>query len=308
MHPHVPVIIVCWNSGEYLPRCLSGLSTQTYRDFEVILIDNGSTDESTLRLLENSSNMNLHIERFETNRGFAVANNIGARLARGRWLALLNSDAFPQPDWLAHLIKTTENHPEFSFFASRQLQANRLDLLDGAGDTYHLSGFAWRQYFGYPADKFGLVSREVFSACAAAALYSRKAFLQVGGFDEDFFSYYEDVDLSFRLRLQGFRCLYVPDACAHHGGRVAWRWVDGDDDIIAGGEGAVVGSQAQGVNAVGREGGGGVHRVGVARGDRARSADLAPGGGDGSGRVGQAIVADRAVQAGVAGQGDGLVR
>lgn len=221
MHPHVPVIIVCWNSGEYLPRCLSGLSTQTYRDFEVILIDNGSTDESTLRLLENYSNINLHIERFETNRGFAVANNIGARLARGRWLALLNSDAFPQPDWLAHLIKTTENHPEFSFFASRQLQANRLDLLDGAGDTYHLSGFAWRQYFGYPADKFGLVSREVFSACAAAALYSRKAFLQVGGFDEDFFSYYEDVDLSFRLRLQGFRCLYVPDAVVQHVGSVS---------------------------------------------------------------------------------------
>lgn len=191
---------------------------QTYRDFEVILIDNGSTDESTEGLLENYPNIDLRLERLETNQGFAVANNFGARLARGHWLALLNSDAFPEPDWLAQLIKAAESDPEFSFFASRQLQAKNPELLDGAGDVYHLSGFAWRQYFGYPADQYGLSSKEVFGACAAAALYSREAFLQVGGFDEDFFSYYEDVDLSFRLRLRGFRCLYVPDAVVQHVG------------------------------------------------------------------------------------------
>jgi GT2 family glycosyltransferase len=216
MNPHISIIIICWNSKEYLPRCLSCLSTQTYRNFEVILIDNGSTDESTLGLLENYPNICLHVERFETNQGFAVANNIGARLAHGKWLALLNADAFPNPDWLEQLLKAVEDNPEYSFFASRQLQANQPELLDGAGDAYHVSGLAWRQYFGYPANQFGLVSREVFSACAAAALYSREAFLNVGGFDEDFFSYYEDVDISFRLRLQGFRCLYVPNAIVKH--------------------------------------------------------------------------------------------
>ncbi len=218
MRPSVSIIIISWNSRDYLPRCLSALSTQTYRDFEIILIDNGSTDGSTLGLLENYPNIDLHLERLETNQGFAAANNLGARLARGPWLALLNSDAFPQPDWLAQLIQAAENNPEFSFFASRQLQAKNPELLDGAGDAYHISGLAWRQYLGYPADQFGLASREVFSACAAAALYSRAAFLQVGGFDEDFFSYYEDVDLSFRLRLQGFRCLYVPNAVVQHVG------------------------------------------------------------------------------------------
>ncbi|MBI2757379.1 MAG: glycosyltransferase family 2 protein [Chloroflexi bacterium] len=218
MPPCVSIIIICWNSREYLPRCLSGLSKQTYRDFEVIVIDNGSTDESAAGLLESHPSINLRLERFETNQGFAVANNFGAHLARGKWLALLNSDAFPEPDWLAQLIKAAENNPEFSFFASRQLQSKNPELLDGAGDAYHLSGFAWRRYFGYPADKYGLSSKEVFSACAAAALYSREAFLQAGGFDEDFFSYYEDVDLSFRLRLQGFRCLYVPDAVVQHVG------------------------------------------------------------------------------------------
>ena len=216
MNPNVSVIVVAWNGREYLSRCLSGLSTQTYRDFEVVLIDNGSTDESTVGLPEKFPNINLHMERLGTNRGFAAANNIGARIAKGRWLALLNSDAFPQPDWLARLIQAAESNPEFSFFASRQLQANRPSLLDGAGDIYHLSGQAWRQYSGYPADRFGLASAEVFGACAAAALYLREIFLQVGGFDEDFFSYYEDVDLSFRLRLQGFRCLYVPNAVVQH--------------------------------------------------------------------------------------------
>ena len=201
-----------------MPHCLSCLSAQTYQEFEVILIDNGSTDGSTANLLEDYPDINLRVERFETNQGFAAANNIGARLARGRWLALLNTDAFPEPDWLAQLIQAAQNNPEFSFFASRQLQANNPELLDGAGDTYHISGLAWRQYFGYPADKFGLSPKEVFGACAAAALYLREAFLQVGGFDEDFFSYYEDVDLGFRLRLQGYRCLYIPDAVVKHVG------------------------------------------------------------------------------------------
>ena len=221
MQPRVSIIIICWNSKEHLPRCLSCLSAQTYQDFEVILIDNGSTDGSTTGILENYPDIDLCVERFETNQGFAKANNIGARLARGRWLALLNSDAFPEPNWLAQLIQAAQNNPEFSFFASRQLKVNRPDLLDGAGDTYHISGLAWRRYFGYPADKYGLSSREVFGACAAAALYSHRAFLQVEGFDEDFFSYHEDVDLSFRLRLQGFRCLYVPSAVVHHVGSVS---------------------------------------------------------------------------------------
>jgi GT2 family glycosyltransferase len=216
--PPVSVIIVTWNSKKYLPVCLEHLLAQTLHDFEVILVDNGSEDGTLDGLHEKYLSLNLQIHRLSSNRGFAAANNIGASLARGQWLALLNADAFPHSDWLEQLLKAVDDNSEFSFFASRQLQANKPELLDGAGDAYHVSGLAWRQYFGYPADQFGLVSREVFSACAAAALYSRDAFLSVGGFDEDFFSYYEDVDLSFRLRLQGSRCLYVPDAVVKHVG------------------------------------------------------------------------------------------
>jgi GT2 family glycosyltransferase len=214
--PCISVIIVSWNSAAYIFRCLNALVAQTFTDFEVVLVDNGSTDGCLDGVESRWSGLTLRIERLEENRGFAAANNLGARLAHGEWLALLNSDAFPDPDWLEKLFLAAGRHPEFSFFASRQIQANSPDFLDGAGDAYHISGLAWRRYAGLPAAQFGLETEEVFSPCAAAALYSRQAFLQVGGFDEDFFSYHEDVDLGFRMRLQGFRCLYVPDAVVYH--------------------------------------------------------------------------------------------
>ena len=214
--PLASVIIVTWNSAANLSRCLGALAAQTYKDFEVVIIDNGSTDGCLDGVEKYWSALRLRVERLGENRGFAAANNIGVGLAHGQWVALLNPDAFPVLDWLEELIKATENNPEFSFFASRQLQADAPALLDGAGDAYHINGLAWRRYAGFPAARFGLEPEEVFSPCAAAALYSRRAFLQVGGFDEDFFSYHEDVDLGFRLRLQGFRCLYIPDAVVHH--------------------------------------------------------------------------------------------
>jgi len=214
--PLVSIILVVWNSAVHLPRCLESLSSQTFRNFEVILVDNGSKDGSLDGVENRWPGLALHLEKLDENKGFAIANNLGARLARGQWLAMLNTDAFPEPDWLEKLLRAAGDYPEFSFFASRQLQANAPHLLDGAGDVLHISGLAWRRYAGFPAAQFGLKTEEVFSPCAAAALYSRRAFLQLGGFDEDFFSYHEDIDLGFRLRLQGFRCLYVSDAVVHH--------------------------------------------------------------------------------------------
>jgi GT2 family glycosyltransferase len=214
----VSVIIPTWNSGKVLAQCLGSLSLQTMQDFEVIIVDNGSSDDGVTDLSTEWPSIAFHIKKLEKNIGFASACNLGAKLASGDWLALLNSDAFPDPDWLEKLLLAAKRNPEFSFFASRQLQAKAPHLLDGAGDALHISGLAWRRYASLPTAQFGLETEEVFSPCAAAALYSRQAFLQVGGFDEDFFSYHEDVDLGFRLRIQGFRCLYVPDAVVQHVG------------------------------------------------------------------------------------------
>jgi GT2 family glycosyltransferase len=216
--PSVSVIILSWNSAEHLPHCLASLSIQTFQHFEVIIVDNGSSDPGLEALEQKYPTLDLHLERLGSNRGFAVANNIGAGLARGRWLALLNADAFPKPDWLEKLLEAASKHPEFSFFSSRQLQFAHPDILDGAGDEYHISGLAWRRFYNHPAQNYGLKEEEVFSACAAAAIYNRDDFLRVGGFDESYFAYFEDVDLSFRLRLVGGRCLYVPGAEVCHVG------------------------------------------------------------------------------------------
>jgi GT2 family glycosyltransferase len=214
----ISVIVLCWNSVKHLAICLDCLSQQTFQDFEIILIDNGSLDGGTNELEQKYPELNLHVERQPLNLGFAAANNIGARLARGRWLALLNADAYPEPDWLEQLVLAVKENPGFSFFSSRQIQANDRHLLDGAGDSYHVSGLAWRRYYNRQAEHLALQPAEVFSACAAAALYLREDFLQAGGFDEDFFSYFEDVDLGFRLRLEGKRCLYIPQAVVYHVG------------------------------------------------------------------------------------------
>ena len=216
--PLVSLVIVCWNSAKHLPRCLECLAEQTVHDFEVVIIDNGSTDGATVGLENTYPTLNIRVERLGSNRGFAAANNLGARLAHGKWLILLNTDAFPEPTWLAELIKAAETNPHIGSFSSRQLDAANPNVLDGTGDAYHVSGLAWRLGLGYPADQYGLESSEIFSPCAAAAMYLRRAFLDVGGFDEDFFSYFEDVDLGFRLQLQGYRCLYVPQAVVQHVG------------------------------------------------------------------------------------------
>lgn len=214
----ISVLLVTWNNSTHLAKCLDCLTAQTIRDFEIIIIDNGSTDGFINRLENHWPDLDLHIERLDSNLGFAVANNIGARLAQGKYLALLNADAFPEPDWLEGLLKAAQDNPQFTFFTSRQIQANIPELLDGTGDAYHVSGLAWRQNYNHLANAYGAQSCEVFSACAAAALYSRDDFLKAGGFDEDYFSYFEDVDLSFRLRLAGGRCLYVPQAVVYHVG------------------------------------------------------------------------------------------
>jgi GT2 family glycosyltransferase len=215
---NVSIVIVTWNSAAHLPACLDALTAQTYQDFDVVLVDNGSTDGCVDEAESRWPELRLQVVKLGENKGFAAANNTGARLAGGQWLALLNADAFPDTHWLEELLKAAGNNLKYSIFASRQLLANDTSILDGAGDIYHVSGLAWRRFHGLPAGDFGMKTEEVFSPCGAAALYLRDMFVLAGGFDEDFFSYFEDIDLGFRLRLMGFKCLYVPQAVVEHVG------------------------------------------------------------------------------------------
>lgn len=210
------VVVVNKNAGAHLARVLECLELQSARPHRVIVVDNASDDGSCDGL--DARFPQFEFIRSDDNLGFAGANNLAVRIADDcDLIALLNPDAFPRPDWLETLIAAAAEHPTYAAFGSTLLLAADPSTSDGTGDAYHVSGLAWRRDQGMPA----VPSRdggEVFSVCAAAALYRRDAFLAVGGFDESFFCYYEDTDLAFRLRLAGHRCLYVPGAVVLHVG------------------------------------------------------------------------------------------
>jgi GT2 family glycosyltransferase len=213
--PAITVVVVNYNGGDYLRRCLASLARQTFRDFETIVVDNASTDGSLSRIGE--APQAVTILRQPKNLGFAEGNNVGARAGTGRWLALLNPDAEAEPDWLANLVQAVARRPNQRVVASLQINLHDASRLDGAGDCYLAYGYAWRGGFGHRRDATPPAG-ECFAPCGAAAFYPRDVFLSAGGFDERYFCYHEDVDLGFRLRLFGERCQFAPDAVVRHAG------------------------------------------------------------------------------------------
>ncbi len=213
----VSVIIVNWNGERFLERCLTALMVQTVKPCEIILVDNASSDRS-LEIVRRFHRVRLIA--LDQNAGFARGNNLAIKAAskESEWIVLINPDAFAEPHWLEALLVAAESNPEFDAFGSKLVNAVDPMVMDGAGDAYHVSGLVWRKAHGLPVSAAIENVCEVFSSCAAAALYRRSALCKIGGFDEDYFCYVEDVDLGFRLRLAGCRCLYVPSSVAHHVG------------------------------------------------------------------------------------------
>ncbi len=213
----ITVVVVNWNGERFLERCLASLAMQTLRPHEILLVDNASTDGS-LQVARRFPD--VRVIELNENCGFARGNNLAAKLAsqESDWIALLNPDAFAEPDWLEELLSAALRNPDVRFFGSRLINAGQPSLLDGVGDVYHVSGLVWRAGHGRPVGDMPSEEREIFSPCAAAAMYGREIFLAAQGFDEDYFCYVEDVDLGFRLRLAGLRCLYVPSSVALHMG------------------------------------------------------------------------------------------
>jgi GT2 family glycosyltransferase len=212
----VTVIVVNYNGGAFLRSCIEGLLRQTFHDFDVIIIDNGSNDGSIDQLPGLPPSFQVVLAH--QNLGFAVANNVAARRTSSPWIALLNPDAFPDPDWLARLLDAAARYPQAKFFGSMQLDADNPTRIDGAGDVYHAFGIAWRADIGQLVSFSKKSEAETFGPCAAAAMYYREDFLELGGFDDRFFCYLEDIDLAFRLRLAGRLCVQVPSAVVRHKG------------------------------------------------------------------------------------------
>ena len=210
----VQVIVVSYNSAATLQRCIDTLEAQTFTDWEAVVWDNASTDSALERL---RTGPNTQLVRHAENLGFAAANNRAAELSRSEFIALLNPDAFAEPDWLARLVAATDEYGAEAV-ASLQLDDANPALLDGAGDCMSIAGILWRGGYGQPRTCAPAEPCEVFSACGAAALYRRDVFEALGGFEERFFCYCEDVDLGFRLRLMGGRCVLEPRAVVRHVG------------------------------------------------------------------------------------------
>jgi N-acetylglucosaminyl-diphospho-decaprenol L-rhamnosyltransferase len=212
--PHVLVVIVAYNSGGDLQRAVDALERQTYADWSAIVWDNASSDGSvdTLRM-----GGRVQVVRCPENLGFAEANNRAAALGEGRWIACLNPDAFPEPDWLERLVACGE---QTGVAAVGSVQLTDVDpaILDGLGDCYSLGGVAWRGGYLRPRATYSISLAEIFAPCAAAALYRRDAFEAAGGFDPRYFAFFEDVDLGLRLRLAGERAVLAPGAVVRHVG------------------------------------------------------------------------------------------
>ncbi len=210
----VTVIIPAWNALHRLERTLSLLEAQSRRPEQVVVVDNASTDGTSSTLA--ATFPWVEVVRLPRNKGTSGGVNAGVRAARGAFLVTLDSDAYPSGEWLERLVGALEEDRRFSFAACRLLLAADPTRIDSAGDAFDpLLGGVMRG-FGEPDGPRFDEPREVFSATGAASAYRREVFERVGWLDESLFIYSDDVDFGFRARLGGFRCLYVPDAIAHH--------------------------------------------------------------------------------------------
>ncbi|OGW16620.1 MAG: hypothetical protein A3G93_16465 [Nitrospinae bacterium RIFCSPLOWO2_12_FULL_45_22] len=199
--------------GKHLDECLQGIYRQSFRDFEIILVTNG-LGESQVHSIRKKYDK-LKIIKNEVNKGCATGRNQGIEQSRGNYIVTLDDDVIPDDSWLEELVTPALNDESVGMVASKILYSSRPDTIDSAGieiskdgNAYHRKGLA--RNGGYEQ------SEEIFGPCGAAALYKRELFEDIGLFDEDYFIYYEDVDLAFRARLAGWQCLYVPQAIAFH--------------------------------------------------------------------------------------------
>lgn len=213
--PAVSVIILNYNGQHLLSECLDSLRKQIFRDFELIFVDNGSTDGSVVFVKENYPEVKV-LENRE-NLGFGEGNNAGMRVAGGKYIALLNNDTVTHPEWLQRLFEAAEHSPRtFGMWASKILFYDRPDTIDTAGHLMYPDGLNIGRGRG-EIDK-GQYDREeeVFFPSGCAALYLKKMLDEVGYFDPDFFAYGDDTELGLRARLAAWKCLFVPSSVVYH--------------------------------------------------------------------------------------------
>lgn len=217
---HFNIVIVNYNGGRLLAKTLAALQDQTFQNFFVTVVDNGSTDGSLecLGCLDDR----FCFLKLTRNIGFAAASNLGANYKLSNWIVTLNPDAIPLNDWLEQIVTAQKEHPSIHVFGSTQISLDNSLVIDGFGDSLSVYGIAWQNLKNKCVKALPNNNEIVFSPCGAAAVYRSDTFMSFGGFAANFFCYLEDVDLGWRMKRAGTTCLQLRHAIVLHKGSYSY--------------------------------------------------------------------------------------
>jgi len=213
--PLISVIIPNWNGKHFLAECIDSLKEQTFRDFETILVDNGSTDGS-VEFAEKRYGDFIRIIQNKKNLGFTGGNNVGIKAAKGRYIVLLNNDTWAAPTWLEELVKTTYLDRPIGMWASKVYSYYKRNQIEAVGELIYWDGLS-RSRGQYEQEQGQYEEMgEIFFPPGCGGMYRKVVFEEIGLFDEDFFAYGDDAEIGIRARLAGWKCVYVPKAVLYH--------------------------------------------------------------------------------------------
>jgi len=214
MTPKISIIIPNWNGIKFIAKCLDSIKQSTFSKYEILVVDNGSTDGS--RELIQKKYRSVRLIHLPKNLGFARACNEGIHASKGKLIVLLNNDIEVDPQWLEELQTGMDRHPECGMGTSKMNFLDERDIIYNTGDLFKIwctgggRGHGERDQGQYETEEY------VFGACAGAGVYRRELFDTVGDFDEDFFIFSEDVDFNLRAQYSGYKCIYLPKAKVYH--------------------------------------------------------------------------------------------
>lgn len=210
--PLVSVVVVNYNGRHLLEDCFRSLTQQTYRNYEIILVDNGSKDDSISFMKEHYPD--VRIVQLSSNTGFAGGANAGIRTSNGEYILTLNNDTIADAHLVEEIVQPMRSDTRVGMCGAKMFLPE--GRINSTGICISRSGAAWNRGMGEMDHGQYEVEEEIFGPCAGAALYRRSMLDEIGLFDEDFFLYMEDVDLAFRGRLAGWKCIYVPTSRVLH--------------------------------------------------------------------------------------------
>lgn len=208
----IDIVIPNYNGNKHLKECIESIYNQTYSNIRIIIIDNASTDSDYLWL---NNYPNINFKKLDKNYGFDKAVNEGIKLSNSKYVVLLNNDTVAEEDWLEELIKCIDTDEYIFSVCSKMIRYDDKNIIDDAGDEYNILGWTLKCGDGQSIIEYTKL-QEVFSSCAGAAIYRRSILDKIGYFDEHFFAYMEDVDISYRAKIHGYKNIYCPTAHIYH--------------------------------------------------------------------------------------------